>query len=145
MVAEQIKALKFSKTDFEGGRLKCTSVRIFICQWEKRKNFILTFTAILLLSIPNFWLAIIVHRVATLDTSFFPCFTASTISCSHKQFKWVKPTCTSRTTFGNLVSRKLNNYWLVCNQPKQAAFPVSIPNLHCCMKCPQILREKNFV
>ena len=107
VVAEQIKALKFSKTDFAGGRLKCTSVRIFICQWEKRKNFILTFTAILLLSIPNFWLAVIVHRVATLDSSFFPGFTASTISSSHKQFKRVKPTCTSRITFGNLVCRKL--------------------------------------
>ena len=92
--------------------------------------FILTFTALLLLSIANFWLAVIVHRVATLDTSFFPCFTASTISCSHKQFKWVKPTCTSRTTFGNLVLRKLNNYWLVCNQPKQAVFLMSIPNLY---------------
>ena len=107
VVAEQIKALKFSKTDFAGGRLKCTSLRIFICQWEKRKNFILTFTAILLLSIPNFWLAVIMHRVATLDSSFFPGFTASTISGSHKQFKRVKPTCTSCITFGNLVCRKL--------------------------------------
>ena len=110
----------------------CEQDLSFVCERKRMYIFlffILTFTALLLLSIPNFWLAVIVHRVATLDTSFFPCFTASTISCTHKQFKRVKPTCTSCITFGNLF-RKLNNYWLACNLSKQGAFPMAICALH---------------